>query len=451
MTRYFDRYASHYATILRLGMPLLLGQLGVIVTGYADTIMVGNYNTDALASASFVNSIMAFVLMLSMGFSYGLTPLVGALFAAGNDRAMAATVRNGVVANVAYVVLWSIPLSLGYFALHRIGLPEHLLPVIRPYYLLLLVSLLPIGAINALRQFTDAINDTKVSMYILVGGNGLNILLNYMLIYGRLGAPELGLMGAGIATLVARIVMFVAYVAYILCRSSYKRYRHLLLHGGLEKSQLRRITTTSMPISMQIGMETAIFTAASVFAGWLGANSMAAVQVLTTIGQLGFMVYYSLGAAASIKMSNYLGLNDTTRIREVAHAGYVIILASALFASVVFYFFGHALARFFTNDEAVVTLVTSQIGLLILYQFGDATQIAFANSLRGIAHVKPIMNRAFVAYIVIGIPVMYLLCFPIGLKISGIYLAHTISLMTAGGLFYATFRTRIAQIESSRP
>lgn len=451
MTRYFDRYASHYATILRLGMPLLLGQLGVIVTGYADTIMVGNYNTDALASASFVNSIMAFVLMLSMGFSYGLTPLVGALFAAGNDRAMAATVRNGVVANVAYVVLWSIPLAIGYFLLHRIGLPEHLLPVIRPYYVLLLVSLLPIGAINALRQFTDAINDTKVSMYILVGGNGLNILLNYMLIYGRFGAPELGLMGAGIATLVARIVMFVAYVAYILFRSSYKRYRHLLLHGGLEKSQLRRITTTSMPISMQIGMETAIFTAASVFAGWLGANSMAAVQVLTTIGQLGFMVYYSLGAAASIKMSNYLGLNDTTRIREVAHAGYVIILASALFASVVFYFFGHALAGFFTNDEAVVTLVTSQIGLLILYQFGDATQIAFANSLRGIAHVKPIMNRAFVAYILIGIPVMYLLCFPIGLKISGIYLAHTISLMTAGGLFYATFRTRIAQIESSRP
>ena len=162
MTRYFDRYASHYATILRLGMPLLLGQLGVIVTGYADTIMVGNYNTDALASASFVTSIMAFVLMLSMGFSYGLTPLVGALFAAGNDRAMAATVRNGVVANVAYVALWSIPLTLGYFALHRIGLPEHLLPVIRPYYVLLLVSRLPFGAINAWRQFTDAINDSQV-------------------------------------------------------------------------------------------------------------------------------------------------------------------------------------------------------------------------------------------------------------------------------------------------
>ena len=446
MTPYFERYGNHYATILRLGMPLLLGQLGVIVTGYADTIMVGNYNTDALASASFVNSIMAFVLMLSMGFSYGLTPLVGALYGSDNDAQLAGMVRGGVVANVAYVALWSLPLALGYLFLHRIGLPEHLLPVIRPYYVLLLISLLPIGAINALRQFTDAINDTKVSMYILVAGNGLNILLNYMLIYGRWGAPEMGLTGAGVATLTARVVMLAAYVAYILSRKSYNRYRSLLLHGRTEKSQLRLITVTSLPISMQIGMETAIFTAASIFAGWLGANTMAAVQVLTTIGQLGFMVYYSLGAAASIKMSNYLGAGDTTRIREVAHAGYVIILASAVLASVVFYFFGHTLAQLFTNDQAVVALVSSQIGLLILYQFGDATQIAFANNLRGIAHVKPIMNRAFVAYIVIGIPVMYMLCFPIGLKISGIYLAHTISLLTAGALFYLTFRTRIKEL-----
>ena len=291
MTPYFERYGNHYATILRLGMPLLLGQLGVIVTGYADTIMVGNYNTDALASASFVNSIMAFVLMLSMGFSYGLTPLVGALYGSDNDAQLAGMVRGGVVANVAYVALWSLPLAVGYLFLHHIGLPEHLLPVIRPYYVLLLISLLPIGAINALRQFTDAINDTKVSMYILVAGNGLNILLNYMLIYGRWGAPEMGLTGAGVATLTARVVMLAAYVAYILSRKSYNRYRSLLLHGRIEKAQLRLITVTSLPISMQIGMETAIFTAASIFAGWLGANTMAAVQVLTTIGQLGFMVY----------------------------------------------------------------------------------------------------------------------------------------------------------------
>ena len=250
MTPYFERYGNHYATILRLGMPLLLGQLGVIVTGYADTIMVGNYNTDALASASFVNSIMAFVLMLSMGFSYGLTPLVGALYGSDNDAQLAGMVRGGVVANVAYVALWSLPLALGYLFLHRIGLPEHLMPVIRPYYVLLLISLLPIGAINALRQFTDAINDTKVSMYILVSGNALNIVLNYVLIYGHLGLPELGLTGAGIATLASRVAMLIAYAAYLLCHPRYRCYRANLLHAPLSSANMRTIVVTSLPISL---------------------------------------------------------------------------------------------------------------------------------------------------------------------------------------------------------
>ncbi|MGN0214083.1 MAG: MATE family efflux transporter [Muribaculaceae bacterium] len=446
ISNYVASYGHHYATIIRLGIPLLLGQLGIIVTGYADTIMVGNYSTDALASASFANSVIAFVLMLSIGFSYGLTPLVGALFSVGSVKRLAATVRAGVIVNVAYVVLWCVPLMAAYLWMHRLGLPQHLLPVIRPYYLLLLVSLLPLGAVNALRQFTDAINNTKVSMYILVCGNALNIALNYALIYGHLGLPELGLTGAGIATLAARMAMLIAYAVYLLCNKRYRHYRSHLLHAPAQSANLRSIITTSLPISLQIGMETAIFTAASVFAGWLGTNSLAAVQVLTTIGQLGFMVYYSLGAAASIKMSNYLGLGDVCHIRQMAHAGYVIILASALAASLAFYFGGEYLAKLFTNDAAVVALVSSQIGLLILYQFGDATQIAFANSLRGIAHVKPIMKLAFVAYFIIGIPVMYLLCFPIGFGISGIYMAHTISLLTAGILFRQSFYRRISRL-----
>ncbi|MGM9823229.1 MAG: MATE family efflux transporter [Muribaculaceae bacterium] len=446
LQNYFATYKHHYAIIIRLGIPLLLGQLGIIVTGYADTIMVGNYSTDALASASFANSVIAFVLMLSIGFSYGLTPLVGALFSSGSTNRLAATVRAGVAANVAYVALWCVPLLAVYVWLDRLGLPTHLLPVIRPYFMLLLVSLLPLAVVNALRQFTDAINDTKVSMYILVCGNALNIVLNYALIYGHLGLPELGLTGAGIATLASRVAMLIAYVAYLLCHPRYRCYRANLLHAPLSGANVRTIVVTSLPISLQIGMETGIFTAASVFAGRLGTNTLAAVQVLTTIGQLGFMVYYSLGAAASIKIANYLGVNDTLRIRQVAHAGYMITLASAVVASMAFYFGGEFLAGLFTNDAAVVALVSSQIGLLILYQFGDATQIAFSNGLRGIAHVKPIMGIAFVSYIVVGIPVMYALCFPFGFDISGIYLAHTISLLTAGLWFRHTFSKHIAQL-----
>lgn len=176
---YIEKYRHHYYTILRLGMPLLLGQLGLIVTGYADTIMVGNYSTEALASASFVNNALVFVIMLGMGFSYGLTPLVGALFAKGDTKSVGQVVYNGVIANFFYTLLWCLPMLLLYFCLHLIGLPENLLPTIRPYFMLIFASVIPLGIINGLRQFTDAINDTKVSMYILLSGNIMNIILIY--------------------------------------------------------------------------------------------------------------------------------------------------------------------------------------------------------------------------------------------------------------------------------
>lgn len=443
---YIEKYRHHYVSILRLGLPLLLGQLGLIVTGYADTIMVGNYSTEALASASFVNNALVFVIMLGMGFSYGLTPLVGALYAKGDIGSVGQTVYNGIIANFIYTMLWCIPLLVLYFALHLIGLPENLLPLIRPYFLLIFASVIPLGIINALRQFTDAINDTKVSMFILLSGNILNIILNYLLIYGKFGAPELGLNGAGIATLISRIFMLVVYVIFLLASPRYGKYRKSIFASEVSFQEIRYISTTSLPISLQIGMETFIFTISSVFAGWIGENAMAAWQVINTMAQIGFMIYYSIGAAASIKMSNYYGVHDYNSVKHTAHASYVLTLASAAVACSIFIIFGRQLAGIFTCDAAVVALVTAHMLHLTLYQIGDATQIAYANALRGIAYVKPIMRHAFVAYFLVGIPAMYILCFPLGLNMAGIYVAYFIALLGAGLLFCRSFYHRMSQL-----
>lgn len=426
-----------------------MGQLGVIVTGYADTIMVGNYNTTALASASYVNFLINLVLMMSLGFSYGLTPLVGALFGKGDKSNLGAMVRGGLLLNVLYVLVLMIPMLVVYLMLDHMGLPEHLVPVIRPYLMIITLSMIPVAAVNAFKQFTDAINDTKVSMYILVAGNALNIVLNYLLIYGHFGAPELGLYGAGLATFIARVMMITAYFIYIFCHPTYREYRHDLLHSNPGIADLRKIFKTSLPTSIQMGLETFIFTVAAIFAGWLGAIDLATIQVLNVMGQIGFMVYYSLGAATSIKMSNYYGLGNIRVVKDVSHAGYVITLISSVVACSIFYFFGGTLASIFSNDPEVVSLVMATIGLLILYQLGDATQIAFANSLRGISYVKPIMSQAFISYVIIGIPVMYLLCFTLNLRLSGIYLALGLALLVAGIFFYVTFNRRIKQLQQA--
>lgn len=447
---YIEKYRHHYYTILRLGMPLLLGQLGLIVTGYADTIMVGNYSTEALASASFVNNALVFVIMLGMGFSYGLTPLVGALFAKGDTKSVGQVVYNGVIANFFYTLLWCLPMLLLYFCLHLIGLPENLLPTIRPYFMLIFASVIPLGIINGLRQFTDAINDTKVSMYILLSGNIMNIVLNYMLIYGKWGTPEMGLNGAGVATLISRVFMLVAYIIFLIASPRYGEYRKAFLESTISWQQIRHISVTSLPISLQIGMETSIFTISSVFAGWLGENTMAAWQVINTMAQIGFMIYYSIGAAASIKMANYYGVHNYTGVKQIAHASYVLTLTSAVLACAIFIIFGRQLAGIFTCDAAVVALVSAHMLHLTLYQIGDATQIAYANALRGITHVKPIMKYAFVAYFVVGVPAMYLLCFPLGFDMAGIYYSYFIALLGAGILFSRSFYSRIAALISTK-
>lgn len=445
---YFKKYSKHYTSILRLGLPLLLGQLGMIVTGYADTIMVGNYSTEALASSAFVNNALVFVIMLGMGFSYGLTPMIGALFSKGDTKRMGALVRNGVIVNFLYTLAWSVPMLILYFNIHHLGLPENLLPTIRPYYLLIFASVIPLGIVNALRQFTDAINDTKVSMYILLAGNILNIIFNYLLIYGKCGMPELGLNGAGISTLMSRVFMLLAYIAFVFLAPRYAHYRNAIVGGSTSMQDMRAITATSLPISLQMGMETAIFTVASVFAGWLGENTMAAVQVVNTIAQIGFMIYYSLGAAASIKMSNHYGIHDYAGVKQIAHAAYMLTLASVVIACTIFIIFGKQLAGLFTCDAAVVALVTAHMLHLTLYQIGDATQIAYANALRGIAHVAPIMKYAFIAYIVVGIPMMYVFCFTMHMRMAGIYFAYFFALLGAGLLFSRSFFQRMAMLTS---
>ena len=173
-----ERNAKYYKQIMTVGLPILLGQLGVIITGFVDTMMVGRYSTDALASASFVNSVFNLMSIVCLGFSYGITPIVGAYFAKGETSRIGVAVKTALLLNVLFGLLCGVVMLIMYIFLDEMGQPEHLLPLMRPYYIVILVSMLPMVAVNALRQFTDGITDTKLGMIILLGGNVLNVVGN---------------------------------------------------------------------------------------------------------------------------------------------------------------------------------------------------------------------------------------------------------------------------------
>lgn len=434
-----SKYSERYRSILRLGIPILVGQAGNIIVGFADNIMVGRYATDALASASFVNNIFNIALFCCMGFSFGLTPLIGALFSQGEKEKIGATVRNGLIINTIFTLVVCTLMGMLYFRLDRLGQPEHLLPIIRPYYLIFLAGIVPMTVFNVFAQWSYAINNTKLPTVIIIAANALNIFGNYALIYGHFGCPELGLTGAGISTLMARTVAPVAIICVFFGARAYKAYSRSFRKARMLRGEASRIFRTSFPVAMQTSFETAAFSGAALMAGWLGAVELASFQIIVIIGMLGFSIYYSFGSATSVLVSHCAGQNDSRGMRRTAWAGYHVLLVIMTCSCLTFIFFGRDLMSAFSSDPAVLAMAGTLIFPLVLYQIADATQINFANALRGTSHVMPMLYIAFVSYIVFGLPSTYLIAFTLGKGLYGIVLSFSVSLILAAILFFVFF------------
>ena len=434
---------AHYKALFRLGIPIVIGQLGMIILGFADTLMIGHHSTEELAAASFVNNMFNLVIIFATGFSYGLTPIVGSLFGSGKKKAIGQTLKNALWANGAITILLSAVMGILYLNIHRLGQPEELLPLMRPYYIVLLLSLLFVLLFNAFKQFADGITDTKTSMWLLIGGNTLNILSNWILIYGYFGFPEMGLLGAGIATLTSRIAMFVAFVIIFLTAKRYHTYREGFLEGHLNRKDFTQLNKLGWPVALQMGMETASFSLATIMVGWLGAMALAAHQVMMTIGQLGYMMYYGMAAAVAVRVSNFHGQKDIVGVRHSANAGFHIILIMAVCVAIPLFLLRNEIGGWFTDNTEVTLMVASLILPFIIYQVGDGMQCNYSNALRGIADVKPVMYIAFIAYFIISLPAGYLFGFVCDWGLTGIWFSFLFGLTSAGLMFYARFRQQI--------
>ena len=431
---------SHYSATLRLGVPIAIGQLGVIILGFADTLMVGRYSTDALAASAFVNNLFTLFTFLLMGYSYGLTPIVSALFGQGKQAEAGEQLKPALLSGTVFCLLLMAVWGIAYFNLEHFGQPDELLPLIRPYFLVILVSMIFVMLYNELRQFTDGLTHTTLGMYTLMIGNALNILGNWLLIYGPGPFPEMGLLGAGIATLLARVLMVVLMVAALWWKKGYAPYREGFARCRASLDGMQAIVRASLPIAIQMGLECAAFTMSAVMAGWVGKVELAAYQVMVTIGTLGFLLYYSFGAGTSIRVANFYGQHDRTNVFHAAAAGRNLLLLMAACSSLLIYLLAEPLIRLFTTDTAVIAISLSLIPLLVLYQFADAMQICYANILRGTGHVLAMVRIAIISYLIVNIPAAFILGFSLGWGVKGIFLAFFIGLFTAATLFFKEYR-----------
>lgn len=433
--------------ILKIGLPIMLGQACVIILAFADNIMIGWHSVDELAASSFVNNVMNLFILTELGFATGMTPMIGADNGTGNIKGIGITVKNGLVTNGIIGGISIILLTIIYFCLDHFGQAPELMPYIKPYFAIIGISTLFALGFNVLKQFTDGICRPMISMTLLMIGNLLNIFGNWVLIYGKLGFPEMGLTGAGISTLVSRALILLVFIVFIFKSKKMNEYARAIKEALLSRGEMKTVFKMGYPVGIQMALESSTFTFAAVMAGWLGVIQLAAHQVVITISQLFFLMMQGLSFAVSILVSNAFGRKDLGSVREYARKGYFMTLGISATLSALLYCFRYQAAGIFTDSPEVSAMAVSLFFLLFAYQFGDGLQLCFANVLRGIQDVKPIMYAAFVSYYLIAIPSAYVLGFKTSLGIHGIWLGFPIGLTLAGIFFYARYRSDLRRFD----
>lgn len=437
----------HYKELLSLGVPIIIGQLGTIVLGFADTLMIGHYSTQGLAAAGLVNNIFALCLMFYLGFSYGLTPIVGRLFGMERTEDVGQKVKNSLVANMLIGIMLTVIMTVLYFNLGHIGQPEELLSLIRPYFLVNLVSILFVGVFNTLKQFFDGTANARIPMWTMVAGNCVNILFNWFLIYGVGFFPELGLLGAGISTLGSRILMAVLLVVILCGDKRFRSYWKGIVNSMFNKSDIMEMNRLGWPVAIQLGIESASFSLSCIMVGWMGTIPLAAHQIMIAVSQLFYLVLSGMASAMSIRVSHFLGQKDLRSVRTSANDGFRLVLTFSTIMAIPAFLFRHEIGGLFTEDIAVQQMVAQLIIILIVYQFGDGLQFTFANALRGIACVKPMMYIAIFAYLIICLPLGYVLGFVFHLGINGVWAAFPFGLTIAGMLYWVRFKRELSKME----
>ena len=438
--------SSHIKAISLLGLPIVVGQLGVIVQGMADTIMVGQYGTPELSASAMVNNIYNFIIFFLLGISYATTPITGAAFGKGDHNEVSRSLKESLSVNLLFSGIIMILLIWLYFHLDILGQPQHLMPLVRPYYLILMLSLPFLAGFNALKQFAEAVGHTTLPMRVMIVSNILNIALNALLIYGIAGMPEWGLFGAGMATFIARVFLFAAMMFAVFHGKKFNLWTRKSQHSSTTRKGCTHMAMVGFPIAIQLCLESASFNIAGMFMGWIGDIQLAAHQVMCSISTLIFMIQYGIGAAAAIRISQFRGRGEWSDVKRTVHSAWALAILFAIVSVGAIAIFCQPITSIFTSDSRVQNICFLLLPAFVLYQLGDCTQIIFSNSLRAIEAVGRMLLYAIISYLLVSIPMSYLLGIHLAFGAEGVWYGIPLGLTTAALLFMYEFRRKIKQL-----
>jgi MATE family multidrug resistance protein len=445
----YKEYKTDFRQNLLLAWPIMVGQLGQIAVNFIDNIMVGRLGPTPLASVSLAVSIYISLFVLGMGISFALPPLIAAANGAQEDRKISQFFKHSLVVNMTYA-LFSI-LFVEFIAiplLPHLGQDPEVVQLAKPYLTISAWTMIPLMIFQTLRCYADGMSETKPAMIAIIIGNVLNIILNYMLIFGHWGAPKMGVPGAALGTLISRIVMIFLIIS--LLRKWKDLWEPIRTAHYLEYTKRKTITILKLgiPSGLQMFFEVSAFAGAAMIMGTLGAKSQAAHQIAINLASITFLICTGMGMAATIRVGNKLGKKDVRGIRNAGISALIQIIIFMALGAILFVLFRNYLPLIYVEDREVIEIAATLLILAALFQVSDGIQIVAAGALRGLQDVTVPFVITFISYWLIGLPISYLSAHYFDLGPSGIWMGLVIGLTFSAFLLTTRFLNRIRKMKS---
>jgi MATE family multidrug resistance protein len=444
----FSDYTKEFSYNWRLAAPVIMGMLGHTIVGLVDNLMVGQLGAAELAAVSLGNSFFFVAMSIGIGFSTAITPLVAEADSEHNFAKGKSAFKHGfVLCSILAIVLFALIL-LAKPLMYMMNQPQEVVVLALPYLDIIAISLVPLIIFQALKQFSDGMSLTKFPMYATIIANVINVFFNYVLIFGVWGFPKMGVVGAGIGTLIARFVMIMLMWYFLNRLENTKAYVKDLKLFVLEHSMLKKINSLGLPSALQMFFEVGLFTAAIWLSGTLGKNPQAANQIALNLSSMTFMIATGLSVTAMIRVGNQKGLKRPVELRRIATSIFIMGLALAILFALIFLIFNNVLPTFyldlndlthFADNQNVVEIASSLLIIAALFQISDSTQVVFLGALRGLQDVKIPTLITFFAYWIIGFPVSYFLGDASKYGSSGIWIGLLAGLTASSIFLYIRF------------
>lgn len=430
---------QHIRESIALSLPLIATQIGHVFTGMVDNYFLGQIGKTEQAAGVSANGIFVLLLVFLIGMSYATTPLVSGANVNDDVKEKASLFKNSLYLNtsvsvIAFVILFFMSPLMDY-----LQQPPDVVDLSKPFFNVLIFSMIPVSFFFTCKQYTEGLSNTKAAMYISISGNFLNIVLNYALIYGKWGLPEMGYMGSAWATFIARCYMGATFMYYVFKNKHTREIVPFFKKAKVSLEAIRPIWKIGINSAMQFTFEVAAFVIALFMAGKFGKEAIDAHGIAITLASGTYMFASGLSSAATIRVSNFAAEKNKRETKRAGNIAVMLVLICMGFFAVVFASFSHVLPKIFTNDDQILKLSSSLLIIAAFFQLFDGLQVTSIGILRGVEDVKLPTYITLIGYWIIALPLAYFLGFTLKMEVIGIWLALSFSLVFVGVALYWRF------------